>query len=257
MKQFTVPLIENRELAPDYHELAFSWPAGVRLPLPGQFLTLQVDSRPSPFLRRPYALSGYDPDTHLAKILVQSRGPASRLLTELPAGHFVDILGPRGFPFQVPHPLPGGRPLLVAGGIGTGPLLFAAQYLVARGHRPLLVLGFRHRALAPRISALPGVDLAWCSDDGSLGVKGTVVTVLDSLDPLDFWGVWTCGPQAMLRSVWDWARPRNLATQVLIEEVMACGVGACMGCTVATTDERQVVRVCTEGPVFPAEVLQW
>ena len=98
-----------------------------------------------------------------------------------------------------------------------------------------------------------------CTDDGTLVFLGTTVEFLATLTAADRHDafVWACGPNPMLHAVHTWAFPLNIPCQVSLEEVMACGVGACMGCTVKTTDKRKMVRVCTEGPVFPSEVIRW
>jgi len=256
MKQFDAEILENRELAQDYFELFFSWPDGVRVPFPGQVVSFNVDKAISPFLRRPFALASFQRETRVASVIYHVRGPATQRMAAKKPGEFIDSLGPRGFYFQVGKER---RPLLVGGGIGTGPMVFAANWLAAKGYEPRLVLGYRSKSFFPKLDLGLLVRLTVCTDDGTLGFKGTTVDFLKSLSAPEREDafVWACGPQAMLRAVHFWASPLAIPCKVSLEEVMACGVGACVGCTVETTDERKMVRVCTEGPVFSSGVIRW
>ncbi len=256
MKQFRSQILENPVVAKDYREMFLRWPEGVRVPAPGQILSVRVNSSTVPFLRRPFAIASFDKETRIASIIYHVRGPGTALMAALIPGDEVDILGPRGFYFRTGTQR---KPLLVGGGVGTGPIVYAANLLASKGYQPVLVLGYRNRELVPTLRLDPAVRLLVCTDDGTTGLHGTVIDGLDSLGEADREDgfVWACGPQPMLRAVHFWAAPKNLPCQVSLEEIMACGVGACMGCTVETTDERQVVRVCTEGPVLPSEVVKW
>ena len=233
-----------------------SWPEDVRVPFPGQVVSFHVDRAMTPFLRRPFALASFRRDTRVASVIYHVRGPATERMAAKRPGEVIDTLGPRGFYFQLGRER---NPLLVGGGIGTGPMVFAANSLAAKGFTPRLVLGYRHRDLLPALELSPLVRLTVCTDDGSQGFHGTTVGFLDTLSPVDLDDafVWACGPNPMLKALHLWCQPRGISCKVSLEEVMACGVGACVGCTVETTDERKMVRVCTEGPVFPSEVIRW
>jgi len=256
MKQFDAEILENRELAEDYFEMFLAWPEGVRVPFPGQLVTFNVDRSITPFLRRPFALASFQRETRVASVIYHVRGPATERMALKRPGQVIDTLGPRGFYFQLGIET---NPLLVGGGVGTGPMVFAANWLAAKGFSPRLILGYRHRELIPKLNLSPLVRLSICTDDGSHGFRGTTLGFLNSLDPSDLADafVWACGPNAMLKALHEWSVPRGIPCKVSLEEVMACGVGACVGCTVETVDERKVVRVCTEGPVFPSEVIRW
>lgn len=256
MKQFDAEILENRELAEDYFEMFLRWPEDVRVPFPGQIVSLNVSRGLAPFLRRPFALASFQRDKRIASLIYHVRGPATEIMAQMKPGEVVDTLGPRGFYFQLGKEL---RPILVGGGIGTGPMVFAANWLAEKGYEPRLVLGYRSAILFPKLDLSPLVQLSVCTDDGTMGFRGTAVSFLDRLSVADRTDafVWACGPNAMLKAVHYWAAPQRIPCKVSLEEVMACGVGACVGCTVATTDERKMVRVCTEGPVFPSEVVAW
>jgi dihydroorotate dehydrogenase electron transfer subunit len=256
LKQFDAEILENRELAEDYFEMSLRWPVGVRVPFPGQIVSFNVDNAITPFLRRPFALASFHPENRVASVIYHVRGPGTQSMARKKPGDRIDTLGPRGFYFQVGAEA---NPLLVGGGVGTGPMVFAANWLASKGFQPRLVLGYRTSSLYPQLRLSPLVKLSVCTDDGTMGFHGNVVGLLDSLSDEQRHDafVWACGPNAMLKAVHLWSQSKGISCKVSLEEVMACGVGACVGCTVATTDERKVVRVCTEGPVFPSEVIAW
>lgn len=255
MKQFDAVILENRELAEDCYEMFLRWPEGVRTPYPGQVITVHL-SRTVPYLRRPFSVASFRPEGRVASVIYHVKGEATRVLAALRVGDVIDVLGPRGFYFQLGKEQ---RPLLVGGGGGTGALVFAANWLAAKGLAPRLVLGYEHRPQVPRLDLSPQVSLTTCTDDGSLGFQGSPVDYLNTWVSED-WSdsfVWAAGPRGLLKAVYGWCQTRSVRCKVAIEEVIACGVGACLGCAVATTDGRGMVRVCTEGPVFSAEVLAW
>jgi|GEM_PF-1197380 len=256
MKQFVSEVLENRELIENYFEISFFWPADCRIPLPGQIVTINVTSSSSPYLRRPFALSSFHRDTRTAKILYQVRGPATQILSRKRRGDTLDCLGPRGFAFTVEKDR---RPFVVGGGFGVGPLVYAAQYLVEKGHRPLLVLGFASKNLCPRLELLPSVTTQICTADGTQGFHGTPVHYLESLkEQKQREGfVWTFDTRTKMKETHLWAQKMGLPCQVCWDEVLACTVGACQGCTVASTNGGTMLRTCTEGPVFRSERLVW
>ena len=256
MKQFDAEILENRELAEDYFEMFLSWPEHIRVPFPGQVVTFNVDRAITPFLRRPFALASFQREKRIASVIYHVRGPATERMAAKKPGDVIDTIGPRGFYFQLGRERNG---LLVGGGVGTGPMVFAANHLAAKGYQPRLILGYRSEAFFPKLDLLPLVKLTVCTDDGTLGFHGSTVDYLRTLtaeDRSDAF-VWACGPNAMLKAIHFWALPWQISCKVSLEEVMASGVGACVGCTVETTDERKTARVCTEGPVFASEVIKW
>ncbi|MDC7219535.1 MAG: dihydroorotate dehydrogenase electron transfer subunit [Spirochaetales bacterium] len=254
MVQFHSEVISCRETARDYYELTFTWKGPV--PQPGQFLTLRCWDGDNPLLRRPFALSAYDAAEKRASLIFQKRGPATTLMTRLKTGDHIDILGPLGGVF--PAPAEGLRPVIVGGGIGTGPVLFLAEALSRAGLRPLLVLGFRDKAYVPRVHLPTGCETVICTDDGSTGFKGNVIDYLrtrkDELAKAAFYG---CGPHPMLKGLHELALETDSPCFVSVEEVMACGIGACQGCAVPVELPQKFLRVCQDGPVFDSRIMKW
>ncbi|HOX33569.1 MAG TPA: dihydroorotate dehydrogenase electron transfer subunit [Spirochaetales bacterium] len=256
MKQFEARIRSNRAVAPLWRELVLSWEA--ERPLPGQFLTLRASPRYDPLLRRPFAFAGFSEGAEggppSASLLYQVRGQATALLADLAAGAWVDVLGPLGRPF--PPSAPGERPLLVAGGIGLGPVLFLARELEAADARPLLVLGFRDAAAIPDIELPPGAVV--CTDDGSAGERGFPSEwIARNVSPDGRARIYGCGPGPLLASLASLAAARSWASSLSAEQWMACGVGACAGCALPKADGSGFLRACAEGPVFEGSEIDW
>jgi dihydroorotate dehydrogenase electron transfer subunit len=254
MEQFHSEVISCRESARDYYELIFTWKGPV--PMAGQFLTLRCWDGDNPLLRRPFALSAYDSAERRASLIFQERGPATSLMAKLRRGDHLDILGPLGGVF--PDTEKGRRPVIVGGGIGTGPVLFLAETLSQIGLRPLLVLGFRDKSYVPRVNLPGGCETIFCTDDGSVGFKGNVIDYLRTrskeLGNSHFYG---CGPKPMLKGLHELAVEKEAPCSVSVEEVMACGIGACQGCAIPVNLPQKFLRVCEDGPVFDSRILVW
>ena len=257
MRNFTTALLTQTEIALGYREMTFPWPQDMSHPEPGQFLTIKVSENPAPLLRRPFALSGFNSDEGTASIIYQVRGPATRMMAELSAGKKIEILSPLGNSFTTPEE--GSSPLLIAGGIGLGPILYLARALDSRGFAPRLVFGCRSKTFLPDLPALKNGSIQYCTDDGSAGFKGTSVDYLRSLswETLNKPCIYACGPHGMLKACHDFAVEKDIPSQSSMEQMMACGVGACMGCAIEVVGPEKYARVCKEGPVFDSRRIKW
>ena len=256
MDHFTSRVIGNKAIAESYYELSIHWHSG-QSPLPGQFITLRGGTGTAPLLRRPFALSSYDESTKVAKIIYQKRGDATSVLSGKQAEEELDIIGPLGNSFPMPED--GQQPVLVAGGIGLGPILYLAKTMEARGLSPQFVFGARNRYLIPTKILGPvshTIDLHLCTDDGSLGFYGTSVDYIRSRCPKNP-VFYTCGPHPMMKAVHELSVEKSAGCWVSMEQVMACGVGACMGCAIETRGDRPFARVCADGPIFKSTLLVW
>jgi dihydroorotate dehydrogenase electron transfer subunit len=250
-------------------------------PSPGQFVQLRLPATASPvLLPRPMSVASIAGSRGALRVgfLYAPVGAGTLALAGLGVGSEVEMLGPLGRGFPLDHP---GTPVLVAGGRGVAPLLFAADELARRRRRAVLLFGARARAqlvgLADahrRLAALGG-RLHVCTDDGSLGPKGNVVRLLERVAP----GIGgplvlhACGPHAMLKAVARWALERGVPAFLAMESPMACGTGVCRGCPLPRSararaaydpvtapslhGNREWAMCCTEGPVFAAEDLDW
>ena len=169
----------------------------------------------------------------------------------------IEVLSPLGNSFTVPEK--GAAPLLVAGGIGLGPILYLARDLDEKGYAPQLVFGCRTKELLPDLPALTNGRIHYCTDDGSAGFKGTAVDFLRSLDwdSLTTPALYSCGPMGMLKACHELAEEKGIFSETAMEQMMACGVGACMGCAIEVNGPEKYARVCKEGPVFDSRRIKW
>jgi dihydroorotate dehydrogenase electron transfer subunit len=256
MLQFEAEVLANRTVAPAWKEMALRWAAEAGPPLPGHFVTLRSTRGYDPLLRRPFAIASFEErgrEGPAVTILYQVRGPATALLSDLGPGSTVDLLGPLGRPF--PDPLPGESPLLAAGGVGLGPVLFLARRLASRGKAAPFAVGFRTASALPDIAFPPGTVL--CTDDGSAGERGTPLDWMSHNAPQGAARLLACGPAAMLAAAARLARERGWSASLSAEQWMACGVGVCMGCVLPRPAGAGFLRACADGPVFGLDEIDW
>ena len=239
MKKSVFTLERARQLTGDVWELALAGDASA-IKAPGQFVNLEL---PGKFLRRPISVCDWTAEG--LTLLVKEAGAGTRDLVRLPAGTALDTLSGLGNGFDLSAAPE--NAVLVGGGIGAAPLYGLARRMLAEGRRPLVVLGFRSKSDAFYLDefAALGLEVHAAAEDGSLGTKGFVTDVLAALPD--------CGPTPMLRAVH--ALPRLTGGQFSFEARMACGFGACVGCTIETRTGLR--RVCKDGPVFQKEEILW
>ncbi len=208
-----------------------------------------------PLLRRPLSLCEIRPDAGEISLIYRVVGRGTRALAAVPAGSELDLLGPLGRSF--PDPRAGrGRLLLIGGGLGIPPMAAAARWAAQAGRPAVAILGARtarHLAGAREVAA-SGIRVITVTDDGSAGERGTVLGPLERLLPAaePIGEVWACGPEPMLVAVKERCTAAGVPCFVSVERFMACGFGACLGCTVPRAGGGYL-KVCQDGPVFPAE----
>lgn len=225
--------------------------------LPGQFFTILPENYPMSMMRRPFAYSDVTDDGF--SFVYEIRGRNTADLAKLEEGSTVDWIGPLGSAY--PLPPAGLKPVLVAGGIGVGPILFLAREIAAAGIESTVVLGARSAALVPDLAWPSAADVRVCTDDGSLGIHGTVIDGLAGLD-ISNSEFFSCGPHPMMAAVHRLAKSAGRQCWVSMEEMMACGVGACQGCAVPVVDLNDLSRpsykrACLEGPIFNSREISW
>ena len=245
MKKSVFTLEHARRLTGDVWELCLTGDASA-VTAPGQFVNIELPGR---FLRRPISVCDWD-EGHLL-LLVKEAGAGTRELVRLPAGTELDTLSGLGSGFDLSAAPE--NAVLAGGGIGIAPLYGLAKRMIAAGRRPIAVLGFRSKADAFYTEAFAalGLEVHTATEDGSLGTRGFVTDVLKNLPNCRY--VLACGPTPMLKAVH--ALPRITGGQFSFEARMACGFGACVGCTIET--KQGLRRVCKDGPVFRKEDILW
>jgi len=258
----------NRKVGPEHYMMRVFVPELTRLAKPGQFVHLRCNNVMDPLLRRPISLHGIDYEKGTVSLLYQVVGRGTRLLSEMPVGTEVDIMGPLGKGFDIPDGIT--NALVIGGGIGVAPLFPLVQALKKYNVEQVVILGARTADFiigADQIAGL-GVKVETATDDGSLGYHGFVTDLAGQRMKLakpDFF--YACGPNAMLKQLLKIARQCGIDGQVSLEERMGCGVGACLACVCKIGDRCQVSgdselnagnldweyrKVCTDGPVFGA-----
>ena len=210
--------------------------------LPGQFVNIRVQGQ---FLRRPISVCNIADG--ILTIIYKVVGVGTEAMSHLPVGTQLDVLTVLGNGYDLSKA--GDEPLLVGGGVGVPPMYMLARQLREAGKKVRVILGFNTKDevfYEEEFRAL-GCDVTVTTVDGSHGVKGFVTNALDGKQSYYY----TCGPLPMIKALIQAAGANG---EVSMEERMGCGFGACMGCTIKTTQGPK--RVCKEGPVFDAAILQ-
>lgn len=222
--------------------------------LPGQFVEIRVDNSPNTFLRRPISVHFVDRDANELWLMVAVVGEGTRWMSSLAEGDKLNLVFPLGNGFSVPSE--GAKNcLLVGGGVGIAPLLELGKELSAAGCSVTYILGGR------TAEDLKGTDIysrygrvAYTTEDGSKGEKG-FVTQHSLLSKESFDMIYTCGPKPMMVAVARYAKEAHTECEASLENLMACGLGACLCCVEKTTEGN--LCVCKEGPVFNIDRLLW
>ncbi len=245
LTEATYEILTNAPIARNVLKLELSGDTAM-FTAPGQFADIAVDGF---YLRRPISVCDWEPGklTLIYKVV----GGGTEKLAAMGAGESLSMLSGLGNGFDADA---GNKnPLLVGGGVGTPPLYGLAKRLVARGKRPAAVLGFaseRDVFYKEAFEAL-GVPVTVCTVDGSAGIHGFVTDGIRALESgRDY--VYACGPEPMLKAVYDAC---DTDGQFSFEERMACGFGACMGCSCKT--KYGYKRICRDGPVLKKEEIVW
>jgi dihydroorotate dehydrogenase electron transfer subunit len=255
----------NHPVSPDCFHLGLTTGQAFAKTVPGQFIMVQISHSGTPLLRRPFSVFGRWRDKETFKgieLLVKIVGEGTRMLSQVQTGDALDILGPLGHGFRLSAK--DQRIYLAAGGIGVAPIRFLAAELVEQGVSPKncrVFLGGRNKRdlLCRDDFKTLGIPLTITTDDGSDGDQCLItepleLAIKDSTPDM----VYACGPHAMLSCVAGIVERTLVPCQVSIETLMACGLGACLGCAVESEQDRDTyLHVCVNGPVFNVRQLRW
>lgn len=273
------PIVAHTRVAEHTWRLRLDCPAIAAAATPGQFVMLRIPDRSDPLLARPLAVYdtfAADAGPRYADFIYVVHGKFTTALTALGAGDELVAWGPLGNGFGIE---PADHLLLVAGGIGQTALLALARERLGRARygatrqppplarRVTFCWGARHAGMFGAVDDFrtAGCDVHLATLDGSAGLRGTVVDLLDQLfaagvpEP-QATRVACCGPEPMMAAVGRWAEARGLPCDVSLEAPMACGVGICFTCVAKVRDDDggwDYRRTCIEGPVFESRRIVW
>ena len=210
---------------------------------PGQFINIKIDGL---FLRRP--VSVFDLDDNSVSIIYKVVGKGTEILSNMTSGD-LDVLTGLGNGYELSKS--GDNPLLIGGGAGVPPMYLLCKRLLEQGKTPTVILGFNtaSEVFCKQDFEALGVKVLITTVDGSYGVKGFVT---DALKEVDYSYFYTCGPEPMLKAVYNSTKTSG---QFSFEERMGCGFGACMGCSCKTLYGNK--RICKDGPVLVKEEIIW
>lgn len=266
MKQTDAKVVRREQLSDSIYRLTFEAPEIAMAARPGQFVMISASNSMDPLLRRPFSIHQVSAGVDI-QILFKVVGKGTKNLAQLSPGERTSLVGPLGKGFDLGE---SSDLCLVGGGMGIAPLLFLAKYIIMRNKpvRMKILLGALNKAEIDGLAAdfqSMAVDLEIATDDGSMGHKGFVtdllVPALVGIDASAAWNVLCCGPHPMMQAVAGVCERQQWQCQVSMETLMACGISACLGCTIESTKKNDkggtFMHVCKDGPVFQASDIQW
>lgn len=259
IKKIAAKVGEVAVLAPGICSIWLEEADFVKDAVPGQFVSVYCEDK-SRLLPRPISICEMDRAGEKLRLVYRIAGAGTKELSERKPGEQVTVMGPlgNGYRMDIIKNLEGAHSLLIGGGIGIPPLLALAQALPGK---KTAVLGYRDSGIFLKEEFLAcGCEIVIATDDGSVGTKGNVI---DAIRANALYGdqIFSCGPTLMQRGVKAYAAENKIPAQLSLEERMACGIGACLGCVCKSTEidaHSQVhnKRVCKDGPVFFAEEIE-
>lgn len=227
-----------------------------RLPemLPGQFVEVKVANSSSTYLRRPISINFVDEKRNELWLLVAKVGDGTSALGKLKEGDTLNCVLPLGNTFKIPNNAEDNI-LLIGGGVGVAPLLYLGKEIHDRGGKVSFLLGGRTSSDMVELETFQCYGTVYVTtEDGTMGEKG-FVTDHSILQQETFTQISTCGPKPMMVAVARYAKSHSIYCEASLENLMACGVGACLCCVEKTVDGNQCT--CVEGPVFDVNRLLW
>lgn len=258
MFQIRTKILYNKRVRKNYFHLIAAASEIAKEALPGQFIQIKINHDYEPLLRRPFSIHRVRGKN--IEVLYEMVGKGTEILSQRKIGEYLDIIGPlgKGFDYQRPRTFDQ-RLILVAGGMGVAPLIFLAEKLTERKTQVLIGAKTKSQVLCEKEFKALSCEVKVSTDDGSKGFKGYVSDLLKKIllttYDLRLTTIYACGPRPMLKEIITLSKKYGIPAQISLEEHMACGIGACLGCVVNTKEGYQ--RVCKEGPIFEASQIIW
>jgi len=261
-----VKILSKKEVAPNIYLMRLASSTIAQQAIPGQFVHIRCSKDCYPLLRRPLSIHRIDKEKGEIFILFQVVGEGTKLLAQRAVRDDLDILGPIGNGFSI---FPESKKvLMVGGGMGVAPLLALAEESIDQDKKVRTLIGApgKELVISEDIFKSLGAKVDIATEDGSYKYKGSVTGLLTEV--ISGWipdQIFACGPKPMLKKVAEIASNTNIDCQLSLEERMACGIGACLGCVckIKTKNKKEdkvkyeFKRVCVDGPIFKASEVIW
>ncbi|NLK21920.1 MAG: dihydroorotate dehydrogenase electron transfer subunit [Epulopiscium sp.] len=247
-------IIQNKEIAPNMYSMILDAKEITDKAKPGQFINIYSRGE-ARLLPRPISICEINKKEGTIKLIYAVAGKGTEEFSKILAGEKIEVLGPLGNGFMIDNNKT--KNIVIGGGVGTPPLLELVKNLKGQidiylGYRtdPILIEEFKKYSKEVHVA----------TEDGSVGLKGNVLELMKK-NNAEGEIIYSCGPKPMLRAVSNWAKEKNIPMQVSLEERMACGIGACVGCVCKTKAKDDTdwehKRVCKDGPVFWSNEVIW
>ena len=250
--KMTAAVTSQVQLAEGIYDLRLAAGEIAAQAVPGQFVSLYSKDG-SRLLPRPISLCGIDKEKGELRLVYRVAGAGTKEFSAYKEGDTLDIMGPLGNGF----PLKKKKAVLIGGGIGIPPMLELAKNLDCE---KTAVIGYRDKETFLADELRKYADVVIATEDGSVGTKGNVIDAIRA-EKLTADIIYACGPTPMLKALKTYAMENGIECYISLEEKMACGIGACLGCVCHSKDidEHSNVRnkrICKDGPVFRAEEVE-
>ena len=254
MKQIQDCTVHNViNLNKDTYILELKCPHSPQNILAGNFAEIRVDNTADVFLRRPLSVYDVDYENNLISFFIKIIGKGTALLQSVKNGENVNIIYPLGNSYNTNIK---GKALVIGGGSGIAPLILLGKELQKSGVEITYLLGGRSSGDIHLVKDFEKYgEVLITTEDGSLGEKGRVTDHTVFGQVADFSKIYTCGPDPMMKAIGKIAQANDIPCEVSLENMMACGFGACLCCVTETNEGNKCV--CTEGPVFNVNDLKW
>ncbi|MGN1204826.1 MAG: dihydroorotate dehydrogenase electron transfer subunit [Lachnospiraceae bacterium] len=250
----TATVLSQKEIAPGIHDLWLSTQLAENA-RPGQFVCVYPKDK-STLLGRPISICEVTPTEHMLRLVYRVAGKGTKEFSGLKTGDTIEVLGNlgNGFPADLAKDK---KVFLIGGGVGIPPMVQLAKTI--QGEKQI-ILGYRNKETFLDADLRKHGEVFIATEDGSLGTKGNVMDAIRE-NGLSADMMFACGPMPMLRAIKKYAEEAGIPAYISLEEHMACGVGACLGCVVKTKEKDphshvNNTRICTEGPVFEAQEVE-
>ena len=244
----TAKVVRQQQIDEGIFDMELSFPKGAALAKPGQFIAMYCNDK-SKLLPRPISICGINKEEGTLRVVYRVAGEGTKEFSEMKEGDTLEVMGPLGNGFALKEE----KAIIIGGGIGIPPMLELAKQLNVE---KTVVLGYRTSTFLKDEFEAVG-DVVISTEDGSFGTKGNVI---DAIKEQGVEGsiIYACGPTPMLRGLAVYAEEHGMEAQISLEERMACGIGACLGCICKTKEKGHHTnvnntRICKDGPVFDAK----